>query len=203
MDLDEYRTRITAALDDHLALNWEPAALDTALAAALAAYSRACPQTRAAQITLRAAGSDISLGELPGFTGLLEVIYPWSAANPASPLRGWILFWDALTPHLLLPGLAPQAGETLSVIYTALHSIAGLAGADESSIPAADEALLVQGAAGYAARARVVRERMGHSIEFKAAQELFRWSRAQVDEFTAALKELQPRPALYACWPLP
>ncbi|NLD45218.1 MAG: hypothetical protein GX657_17200 [Chloroflexi bacterium] len=188
--LAELLPRLTAALPEPAGAAWDADQLTAALRRALAEYSRARPR-RLAEALPSAAGSRlVSLAGLSGLQTVLEVHYPydplipaWPPARPAWRLR------EAATLELLVPE-APRADGTddVLVFYEAAHTIAGLDGAEETTLEAPGEEVLLVGAAAYAveglALALVGRVTVGGAAERYSA-----WAAGRLACYRQALAE--------------
>lgn len=157
--LTAYIDRVQAALMDDGTI-FTDAAVTEALRSALGEYSDACPNSRETVLTLAAAGREIALSSLAGLRAVTRVWWPYDAVDetwPPNRARRYTLGWDDGAPNLFLEaddGAQPQAGDQVRLWYTLPHTIQLLDGAAATSVPDADESLLVLGASAYALLAR-------------------------------------------------
>lgn len=198
MNLVELRERVRVALADTNGLAWKDEMLDESLREALDMLSLALPRTVSAEFEALA-GLEL---ELAGTAGLLDVVEVWRMQGEWRPVRGWILAWHANLPRLRLSAREGElrAGERLKVVYTALHTLEGLAGATETSLHARHESLLVAGAAGYAVERRACLAIAGYHKEPKESVALLQWSVTQLRGFENDLRRLRPRGLAFAQW---
>ncbi len=151
-NLEEIKDRALEALGDPNGTRYSAAQLEEAIRLALEEYSRALPQVREAAITVTTAGSSQEISGVDRLLTVIEVVYPYdpAAANP-EPCETWYAYSKDGSSWLLFEDRAPQVGELICVRCAAGHTLAGLDGAALTSLPNADEGLLVQAAAGHAA----------------------------------------------------
>jgi hypothetical protein len=164
--LTEIRDRALVMLGDPAGSRFSTELLDGALIHALDEYSHAVPQALSCVVTVSVAGREQPL-EVPGsIKTLVRAQYPYTDEN--SPFFEQLyLGYTQGAPAVLFAGrTAPQAGEQFKIYYTASQTLSGLLGAEVTSLPAAHEGLLVEGAAGFACYFRAARlsESMSSSI---------------------------------------
>ncbi len=196
MNLVEMRARLRTALADSNGLVWKDEMLDESLREALDLLSLALP--RKCSVDLDAlAGAEVEIG---GLAGLVDVLEVWRAVGMDwQPVKGWALLWHGNLPRLRpYPALAVDG--RLRVVYTALHSLAGLDGALETSLDARYASLLVNGAAGFAVERRACLAIAGYQKEPKESVALLQWSVAQLRGFENDLRRLRPRSLALAEW---
>ncbi len=153
IDLESFKTRLLTALGDPGGARYSAAQMEEAVRQALEEYSRAAPQILETTLTVASAGCNQPVGDAQRMQCVLEVVYPYdeNAADPA-PYDPWYVYIKNGARWLLLGGgAAPQAGERILLRYAAAHTLAGLDGAQATSLPEVDEGLLALGAAGQAA----------------------------------------------------
>ena len=152
-DIAAFRTAILADLDDAGLATWSNTEIDRAVRRALYAYSEVKPVEVIGTITLAAAGREISLTTL---TGLIDVQKVWPNYDSASPRYpppfAKFELWDDKTTLFIDEATEPQAGETVRVFYTQLHTIEDLDTETATTVPVEDEELIILGACGYAAQ---------------------------------------------------
>lgn len=154
MNLAAYRTAARDHARDGGATVWTDAQVDTALRAALEAYSRVTARTVVGTLTLGSSGREISLASLTGLLTVREVWLPYSASAPEHPPNQRYFIPLSPTTVYIADSAEPAAGEVARVFYLALHTVDGLDGATATSVPAWHEQGLALGAAAYAAEAR-------------------------------------------------
>ena len=151
MDLTTMRANVAADLDDAGHVTWSTDELDRAIARALSGYSEACPRRAETTLLLSGAGREVDLSSISGLAGVERVWYPYDAGAPDWPPR-WRCFelWPDGTLFLAVPE-EPAAGESVRIFYWMAHTLDGLGGATETSLPTEDEETVALGAAGFAA----------------------------------------------------
>jgi len=78
-NLTSYRSRITSSLDDTTA-KYSSGVIDEALRKILNEYTRAFPNTAAAEITVRIGGKSQPLSPCLNLLTIIRVIHPYSSA---------------------------------------------------------------------------------------------------------------------------
>lgn len=155
--LTTLRDRVEAFLYDSTNITWTTGTLDEAIKLALEEYSRAKPLQAIGTVTPSASTREVSVSSLTGLIEVLRVWFPYTSATPEYPPEwvDWTTFWSAGTPTLFLDvPSAPNGTDVARVWYTKLHTLNGLASETVTSYSAADDGLLIMGAAGYAALSR-------------------------------------------------
>lgn len=161
LTLSTIRSRVRALLLDSGASVWEDGALDAALRLALNEYTRASllphasvqPHTAIATLTPAAGERTLSLAELAGLIDVTDVWFPYTASDPEYPPRRipFEVTWDEDEPFVFLDTpRGPDGVDEARMAYRLPHTLDGLDAATETTFQAADEELVVFGAAGYA-----------------------------------------------------
>lgn len=200
MTLEDLRARVSRMLMDTGEDIWPEAVLDEAIRQALASFSQVVPCLNSTEIAMPASG-DIDLGDLPGLTGVSAVRWPYEAgkaeaSQPVNRVTGW-RFWRELDRPILelriAGGICPPAGETVLVRYTTGHAVSGLDGAEITTLSAIHDALLVQGAAGFAALFRAVDKVENRSYGSRRTEPslLQHWADAVLERFHRNLDNLR------------
>jgi hypothetical protein len=197
--LAELRTRIERALSDATNQRFSEPDLDKALLLALQEYSRALPQRKVGTVTLAADGREVSLSSLDDLLDVEQIEWDYDADAPDYPpvYRPFYIIYDGTSKTLFVDtDDEPQSGDVVRVFYTVPQTIENLDGANETSVPAGDEGLLVLGAAGYAAvsRAASLLEKVG--VDRDQAVRLEQWGRARLAAFHGELATLRARRSL-------
>lgn len=148
MDLETIRGRLALDLSDSEGVVWSAEELTRAIRRALADYSVVHPCRRIMDLELAEEGRQIDLSAVAELAGVERVWYPYEETR--SPAWQPFEVWPGRQLYLAGEPI-PQAGETLRLFYWMAHTLAGLDGAETTTLPPADEELLVLGAAGYAA----------------------------------------------------
>ncbi len=149
--LAELRDTIEADLKDSGNAIWSTAELDHHIRHALRAYSAVDPQRLAAVVACTVDEREYALSDISGaLIDVTDVWFPYDAAAPEYPPRRppWSLLNGALYLEAVL---APEAGESLRVFYTAPHTLSGLDSASATTLDAAGEQVVALLAEAYAA----------------------------------------------------
>ncbi|MCW5848609.1 MAG: hypothetical protein KIT87_00720 [Anaerolineae bacterium] len=154
MNLAAYRTSVRDHARDGGATVWTDAQVDTALRAALEAYSRVTARTVVTPLTLTSGDREISLASLAGLLTVRELWLPYTPSAPEDPPNRRYFIPLSPTTVYIADGAEPTTGEIARVFYLALHTVDGLDGATATSVPAWHEQGLALGAAAYLAEAR-------------------------------------------------
>lgn len=178
---------------DTAGLVYDSELLSEYLRHALSVYNRTCPQTRRAQISVEEEAREANLDGLVGLVDVLDVFYEDECVSK------WVQYQDGVSTRLLLARAFP-AGAELTVHYTLPHSIAGLDGAELTTLPAGDESLVLRGAAGYAACGRAGRRAQGYDPQPGGPVDLNAWGRALLEDFRAELLARRSRAGTVAVW---
>lgn len=200
MTLEDLRARVSRMLMDTGEDIWPEVVLDEAIRQALSSFSQVVPCLNSAEIAVPASG-DIDLSDLPGLTGVTAIRWPYEAgkteaAQPVNRVTGW-RFWRELDRPILelriAGGICPPAGEVVRVRYTTGHAVSGLDGAETTTISPGHDALLVHGAAGYAALFRAVDKVENRSYGSRRTEPslLQHWADAVLERFNRGLDSLR------------
>ena len=160
MQASDFQAAMLVHLGDAAGERFCEALLEAALRQALGEYSRAAPRLLSGTLTLTSSGAWQSLAAFSGLQEAVEVIFPFdpAAALQRAYAQPWHFFWRDDQPMLWLGGRpAPQPGLVLHVLYTAAHTIAGLDGAETTTLPLEHQACIGSGAAALAANGRALR----------------------------------------------
>lgn len=157
-DLTDLRASVFSLLRDSAKQVFSDDEVDQAIRMALLDYSEALPKTGAAVLTLASDGPEVDLSGLPPFQSVVRLYWPWDADLPygrqvPNRVLGWETYTNGGSAWALLTvrgNEIPPAGSRVRLHYTLAHAIAGLNGAEQTSLPASHLDLLGRGAAGYA-----------------------------------------------------
>jgi hypothetical protein len=155
--LTTLRDRVESLLLDVSNVTWATGILDEGIRIALEEYSRARPLAAVGTVTPTAATREVSVSSLTGLINIERVWFPYTAATPEYPPTwvDWATFWNAGSPTLFLKvAAAPDGVDVARVFYAKLHTLNGLDSAVATTYSAADDGLLVLGAAGFACLSR-------------------------------------------------
>lgn len=111
-------------------------------------------------------------------------------------LQAQVLGWLDDSGALVWSAEAVAAGARLALAEYNLHrsspcSLAGLDGAETTSLPAAHESLLVLGAAGYTIQGRAAKRAESFNLDQDVPEEIAEWGRLRLNDFRALLRGLR------------
>lgn len=150
MQADDFQAAMLVHLGDAAGERFCEALLGEALRQALGEYSRAAPRLLSGTLTLTSGGAWQSLAVFSGLQEAVEVIFPYDPAAALQRAYAQPMLWLGGRP-------APQPGQVLHVLYTGAHTIAGLDGAETTTLPPEHQACISSGAAALAANGRALR----------------------------------------------
>lgn len=189
MNLETLRARVAQDLDDPDGAIWSAEELDRAVQRALAEYSAGLPSRREAVITLSQEGREV---DLTGIAGLMDVERIWYPYTPDTWPPRWCRFEQAGPAAVRLKCReTPQAGESLLIFYWAAHTLAGLEGAEETSVPHYDMDILAAGAGAYAALEKSRRAVGAINVSGYTPLQWAEWAGERLRAFREALHKRQ------------
>lgn len=151
--LDDINTRLRDLLEDSAANRFSDDLLATALRQALDEINQRLPRILSAAFTVTTSGRDQSLAALTDCRYIISVTIPEESGS-AQELEPETCFTYMLvngTPTLhFLGSYLPVAGERLLICYTAGYTIEGFESQLTTTLPAALDGALVNGAAAQA-----------------------------------------------------
>ena len=203
MDIVAYRAALRGLLRDSGLSVWSDGQLDDAPRQALEQYSRVAPLSQVAALTLASGGREQSVAGLGGLLEVAEVWLPYTAAQPETPPQRRA--FRRLTPTTLYleDGAEPDAGETMRVFYTALHTVQGLDGAGTTTIPAWHAHDVAAGAAALAAQARARQVAEAENALPAVRRWTVEWAAARTRDWEAWLGEVAAPMSGWVGWPTP
>ena len=210
MDLAGFRAQIAELVGSAWdADNWPDATFDAGLRQALWEYeamasvvefSVTVATSGAEQIITRVVTSpDLVPVETQVHPGRpLALAWPWyEGASWRDLARNWRQVREETTGVVVtLEGITPQAGDVIRVRARARQTIEDLDAETATTAPAADERLLVLGAAGHAGATRARQHQETYTTTPLAMRDVRAWSEDRLREFRAGLLTL----ALEAPW---
>ena len=203
MNLAAYRTAVRDQTRDGGASVWTDAQVDTALRAALEAYSRVTARTVTATLTLASGGREMSLASLPGLLTVRMVWLPYTVSDPEDPPNVRHFIPLSPTTIYITDDAEPAAGETARVFYLALHTVDGLDGATATSVPAWHEQGLALGAAAYLAEARARQVSEADNVTSATRRWANDWARGRLQAWQGWLAEVAVTESGPVAWQLP
>ena len=208
MDLEEFRVRMRGLIGAAWDLsNWPDETLDSGLRQALREYEAMAPAVEFG-VTVATGGEEQIITRVvttappdpvetqvhPGRP--LALAWPWySGASWRGLARNWRqVREDAAGVVVVLEGIIPQAGDVIRARTRARQTIEDLDAATVTTLPAADEMLVVLGAAGYAGSVRVRQHQETYTSTPLAMNDVRAWSDDRLDEFRDGLRLLDQAP---------
>lgn len=188
-DIGAYRLALKDMLQDRAGTSWEEEELDSALSLALADVSQRVPLSLSGDVILDGGGREVPLASLTGLLWVEEVWWPYEGGSyppnvvPFETRNGTVYLYTVVEP-------AP--GDMVHVLYAGEHTIEGLEGALETTVPGEWLSMLVTGAAGYAALAKAVSMAREYSWPTGAARVMSDWGQSMLALFRERLRALRP-----------
>jgi len=196
--IDLLTPRLLLLLGDVSANRFTPDITDEAWKLALSEYSYAVPNiiTDTHTVTVAGRNQDLAFEYLLAVT---MILYPWTDdSTELDPLQQYYYYFTDGLPTVYIGGpRVPAVGDQLRITYAAAQSIDDVNGAITCTVPPQDFELLLQGAAGHAARLRTAI----YSESFSNHPELKLFAVDNLAQFRATLRVLsrqasrQPLPA--------
>lgn len=165
-DLAEYRTSILASLLD-TGTKYSTTTLDEALRRALNDYTRAFPDFTTADITLTSSGRRVVLTSQTDLITILWCLHPYDSTLTDIYSRAredYVLNWVGGVPVLFFKGNPlPKSGDHVYIEYARPQKVKDLDSASATTVRLDHKAILVAGAAGFAAliRSQMLNEEWG------------------------------------------
>jgi hypothetical protein len=191
-DLDTLRDMVKQDLDDTGNDVWSTDDIDRAIKRALIDYSQVRPQEAVTTIELPADGREVDISSISGLTRVVKVWYPYDSSAAESPPR-WVQ-WDKWAQTLYISsGDEPAGGKTVRIYYQKQHTIEGLDGASETTVPAEDEEVLIAGAGAYASLQKA-RGSVGEAgVSTETPEHWLGWGINRMAAFNEALRRVRTR----------
>lgn len=190
--LNELVSMIAAELRDAAHAVWSVDEITMHLRSALSDWSRVAPRRLAAVLPAVAGCREYDLAALVGLMDVIDVWYPFDAADPPeSPERpAWSLPCDGVLR--LAGGDAPlgDGSDDLRVFYTAAHTIEGLDGATVTTLDAQGEAMVVLAASAHAALQASQAAIGTVTVTGWTAKQYAEWAALRLEAYRRALDEL-------------
>jgi hypothetical protein len=192
--LSTLKLRVLQVLDDPNGTRFGSGLLDESVRLALDALDQRLPRLANVELAVTAAGRDQPI------TGIEDCLYLVSLylsqedrlSREMEPETEFSYLFREGLPTLHFSGrLYPKGGETLHITYAARHTLQGLDGTAATSLPAAYETALVNGAAGQACLLRAARLVESYGVRSNEAPRLMELSRLHLDSFERTLNSLK------------
>jgi len=162
------KPRILQLLGDPAGLRYSDAQLAEACRQALTDYDHFAPLILTVVITVSEGGRYLRLTAPPGLLGIRRVVFPFEGED-SPPTDRYFWYWEAGAPCLQFSGPAyPKSGDRLQLTCAVRNRLYGLDDAEETTIPADLDSLLVRGVAGYAMMMRAIA--LGETVNARPAQ---------------------------------
>lgn len=156
MTLAGLKPRILQMLGDPAGLRYTDAQLAEACRQALSDYDHFAPLILVLAVTVGEGGRRVRFTPPAGLLGIRRVVYPFTDEN-SPPTDRYFWYWEAGAPVLeFTGGNCPKSGERIQLTCAVHNTLCGLDDAEESTLPAELDTLLVRGAAGYAMMMRAI-----------------------------------------------
>jgi hypothetical protein len=187
MTLGIFMDRIAEVVGDPSRARYSDAVIEEGLRLALEEYSKVSPQILETSVTVDSPGRD-QVVLLNGGLWILSVLFPVTDAS-APEVESYYAYQRGGNQWLRIgsPAPEPSAGDVITVLYGAAHTVAELDAAHETTVPLADFGLLVQGGAGHAMsiRADSIIEAYGKRT---TQDDTFAAARRRLDDFRRRLR---------------
>jgi hypothetical protein len=190
--LSELRDLVERDLDDTGNAVWSTDDIDRAMERALSDYSQVNPQQAVDTVELSADGREIDVSSITDLQRLVRVWYPYTSSDPEDPpeWRQWELWGTTLT---ILDGDEPESGDVVRLFYHAAQEIEDLNGASATTVPAADEEIVVLGAGAYAGL-QMARSAVGEAgVSTETPEHWLKWAMGRMEEFNGWLMRVRKR----------
>jgi hypothetical protein len=181
--LTDFRAHALTILGDLAGNRYSDTLLNEAVRLALSEYSLVCPNISTTAFTVPVSGKVQNITGLSNFQFFTRVQWPSDPDPQANLILTWQSAFDGEIPQIRFLRDTPQAGDILSLTYTALHTISGLDGAVNTTLPAAHTSQIALGTAAHAAiiRSTQISEQMSSRVS--NSTQLANWGRERLAEF--------------------
>jgi len=189
---------IEADLKDTANASWSTTELQQHVRRALNDYSVVNPAHASEVVTVAAATREISLTSLSGITDVVDVWYPYNESDPEYPPERPA--WDMLGQETILLMVdddpSGESTEKMRVFYTKPQTIKDLDSATVTTVPSADEYVIVMGATAYAMQ-QLARNSIGTvTVSGWTPKQLTDWAWNRQKDFRGKLAMIRHRAAL-------
>ncbi|MBC7237420.1 MAG: hypothetical protein H5T69_16385 [Chloroflexi bacterium] len=194
--LSELIDLVELDLRDTSNANWSVAELTQHVRRALRALNEVTPGRTASTLSVAAGSREVSLAGLSGLMRVIDVWYPYTAADPEYPPQRprWELIADEGGQNRILYLYVedkPAEGEALRVFYTLGHTIEGLDGATATTLSERQEHVVVLGATALAVQ-QYAQDAIGEvSPSGWTPRQLQEWADRRLTLFRQALEDLR------------
>jgi len=192
--LAEIETRILAVLQDPNGTRFSSGLLDAAVRLALDTLDQRLPRLSEIEVTIETGGREQALSGLEDCLYLvgLCIVHSGQTIRELEPESEFTYRFQDGLPWLHFSGRRlPKSGEVLRVTYAASHKLDGLDGKTITTLPAAFESALVNGAAGHACLLQATRLAETYGTHPDETTRLMEISRIRLAEFGQTLSNLK------------
>jgi hypothetical protein len=184
--LTTLRDRVEVLLGDTTNAKWDADTLDECIDQALQAYAERMPNRAITTLTLSEAGREIDISSL-SYRHIERVWWDYDSTDPRHPPR-WRDFevWAGDILYINEDD-EPAASDVVRIWYTTDHTLNGLNSATVTTFPDDHAAVIILGAAAFAARTRDIT--VGEAINDNtwAPRNIREWGATQLQIFYAKL----------------
>ncbi len=167
---------------------WSAALKDAAIRSTLQHYDLQGPIYEA-DLPVTTAGHEQPLGALAGLLLVELIAWPW---HDGLAIEERAAHWRLVGPATVrFDSVAPQVGDLLRVRYRRTHTLAGLDGAADTTVPDAHRFVLAEGAAAAALALRLRQISENPALPGAAAAQLQALHEAHASRFVWLLERMQ------------
>jgi len=189
---------VEADLKDTANATWSAAEIEQHLRRALNDYSVVNPAHDNDVLAVATNTREISLSALTGLTDVVDVWYPYDESDPQYPAKrpAWDMIDQDTIFLLVTENPTGDATDKMRLFYTKPQTIEDLDAAAATTVPLADEYILVIGATAYAMQ-QLARQSIGTvTVSGWTPKQLTDWAWARQLDFRAKLQIIRQRMAL-------
>ena len=187
-NLAAIRDRLEATLQDASNTLWSTDDLDEAIRRALEEYSLVDPLETITTVTLSTSGREVDISAITGRIQVTRAWWPYTSTDPEYP-PNWCTFeeWDDIL--FIDTPTEPDAADVVRIWYSSLQTIEDLDSATATTLKGAAEAMIVTGAAGFAAQQRAIELAEELNVDHDVAERLSLYAAAMLEKFVRNLQQ--------------
>lgn len=190
----DIQNRITQVLEDPAGTRFSAGLLQEAVRLALATLDQRLPRVLTAEISPGEDGRELNLPAPANCLYLISLSMN-HGSHTHKEMEPEVEFSYQFEEGLLLLHFSgrrsPKSGDVLHLTYAASHRLQGLDGEEITTLPAAYESILVNGAAGHACLLRATLLTETYGTRPNEVSRLLQISRLRLDEFNRTLSNLK------------
>lgn len=190
----DIQNRITQVLEDPAGIRFSTGLLQEAVRLALATLDQRQPRVLTTEINLGEGGRELNL-PAPANCLYLVSLSINHGSRASKDLEPEVEFSYQFEGELLLLHFSgrrlPRINDILRLTYAASHKLQGLDGEEVTTLPAAYESTLVNGAAGHACLLRATQLTETYGTRPNEVSRLLQISRLRLDEYSRTLSNLK------------